>query len=103
MEGDFVMGAKENNGIPNLRENIIETKDDRYLEGDGEKEVIHRRVENPGKEYEGHAGDQYEGNPADEYKTNVADEYKDANIDEQYPDNVQISMKDRIDSINHNK
>jgi hypothetical protein len=81
----------------------VESKDERYLEGDGERDFLKRSVENPGKEYTGNAGDEYEGKPGDEYNTNIADQYKDANIKEQYPDNVRISMKDRIDSINHNK
>lgn len=90
-------------GAYKMRKNIFETKDNRNIEGDGEKEFLHRSVANPGKEYEGKPGDEYEGNAGDEYKTNIADEYKDANIDEQYPDKVRISVKDRIESINNKK
>lgn len=56
----------------------------------------------PGDEYKMRPGDEYNARPGDEY-SGVEGDYSGKVINEQYPDNVQISMRDQIDSINDNK
>lgn len=51
MKGVSTMDSRENKKFPHIPDDPLETKDSRYLEGDGEKEFLKRSVENPGKEY----------------------------------------------------